>query len=207
MPKALAPVVVRRQGGEALLQIQLQPGQYPVPLMQFAADYVDVRVKPDSVHLVFGKLDEFKGDGPLSYALVVSFPYSQFVRQLYDSIVNPVEPGKPPFKETVEQAQRKTGYPLISSMPTVEGATKQGGARANSAAVFIYDDEACIDFFHLDAFALHMASRGSNDLNATVVMRIVTSPNVLAYFIERVIRAAEDLMGRVPNLRRESSNA
>lgn len=204
VPKALAPVIVRREGTEGILQVQLALDKYPVPPAQLAADYVDVRVEPDSVHLLFGKLDEFKRDDPLIYALVVSFSYSQFVRQLYNSIVNPAEPGKPTFAATVEQAQR--GYPRISDMPRVHGAVKQGGVRANAAAMFVFNDEACIDFFHIDAFALHSASRGANELNATAVMRVVTAPNVLAYFLESVTRAAKEIVRRMPDLAGEVAN-
>lgn len=205
--KAFAPVHVTREVSAkgALLHIQLQQGAYPVPPRQMVADYADAQVVLDAVHLVFGKLDAFDPLGqPLSYALQVSFPYSQFVRQLYRSIIEVMPPNNRPFLETVREAQR--GYQKIESMPKVRGAAKQGHARANAAALFIYDDEACIDFFHLDAFALTQANQGVQDVNVALVVRIVTSPNVLGYFLDAVVRAADEVMRRAPALK-EAANA
>lgn len=206
--KALAPVrVTRDSSGHGALVMQLGPGTYPIPPRQVIADYVSVHVADDAVHIVFGKRDLFDPENAaLSYALDISFPYSQFIRQLYRSVVTPVGPNAAPFRVIVEQAQQTRGYPRIENMPAARSATKQGTARANTGAMYVYDDEACIDFFHLDAFALHLASQGADEVNLQSVVRVVTTPNLLAYFIEQIVRAADEVNRRVPALAKEQAH-
>jgi hypothetical protein len=207
--RALAPVrvVSEPSANGALLRLQIDQDEYPVPPQQISVDYADVKVATDAVHLVFGKLDSFSPEeAPLAYSLDISFPYAQFIRQLYQSVVEPAEPGVPTFLDAVRVAQQSRGYTKITAMPRPRGSLKQGSARANAAAMFVYDDEACLDFFHLDAQALHLATKGLRELKLGLVMRVVTSPNVLAYWVESVVKVAEQLMTQVPTLAKEAAH-
>lgn len=207
--RSLAPVQVRREAtadGGALLHINLSSAEYAVPPRQFVADYAEVKVGADGVHLLFGKLDSFQpNEGTLTASLEVSFPYSRFIQQLYRSIVK--ANGGRPFCETAEAAQRDRGYPNIDAMPQVRASKNQGTIRANAAAMYIYDDEACIDFFFLDAYSLHIATQGAREVNLSAPIRVVTAPNVLAYFVRSVIRGAQEVLARVPSLRKEDADA
>ena len=116
---------------------------YPSP-GQVIADYVSVHVADDAVHVVFVKRDlRTPENAALSYALDISFPYSQFIRQLYRSVVTPVGPNAAPFRVIVEQGIVQTcGYPPDREHAcAARSATKQGTARANTGAMYVLADD------------------------------------------------------------------
>jgi hypothetical protein len=203
---------VEEGGGASILHFQMDTKKYPTPPKQMLADYVMVRAAPDGVHLVFGKFDTFalQTAPTLHYALEILYPYSQFIAQMYQTIIDPHETGQTgerAFLASVEDSVKRGGYEAVDDIPPVTGTSKQGHVRANSSAMFIYDDEACVDFFHLDALSLNLASKGADTVPLGAVIRIIIAPNLLLYFLRRVCSVAQELMERNPSLAREAAHA
>jgi hypothetical protein len=203
-----SPLQVQRTdlgSGVAAIQIKIDPEAQSPPKQAFV-DYVDIKTVADGVKILFGKMDSFAESSSLSYAVEISFPYASFVNQLHKRLIRPQQPGLPLFEESVRAAITKNGYPPIESLPPAKAADKQAHVRANAAALFIFDDDASIDFYHLDAASLTLATAGREIRDFNDAVRVVLAPNLLLYFMGLVSKAAEDLVKRVPELDRGEMN-
>ncbi len=198
-------IQIRKQGGRGTLAIEIPPGEY-APKRVLYVDYAEVQRSVDGVQLKFGKFDPFaqaEHGARLHYAIEVSFPNVQFCNQLYRSIRLPTEPGKPLFTTSLEGAIAKNGYRRIQELPVPRGADKQAFIRANAAMMFVFEDDTSVDFLHLDAMSLHLASKGKPVGDVGDVLRVVMAPNLLLYFLERVKAIAEEMLSATPELEKE----
>lgn len=198
-------IQIRKQAGRGTIAIEIPPGEY-VPKRVLYVDYADVQRSVDGVRLKFGKFDPFaetEQDAKLHYALEVSFPNAQFCNQLYRSIRQPSEPGKPLFTASLEAAITSNGYSRIEKLPVPRGADKQAFIRANAAVMFVFEDDTSVDFLHLDAMSLHLASKGKPVGDVGDVLRVVMAPNLLLYFLERVKTIAQEMLSATPELEKE----
>lgn len=201
-----AIVRIDRDAGAGLLRINLSDDYAPARV--FAVDYVDVHANVDGVGILFGQTSPLQSSAArLHYVIGVTFPNIQFYNQLYRSTLAPSEPGKPLFIDSVKQSIEKNCYSLIEKMPDVSEQidVKLGTGRSNVALMFIFDDEASVDFLHLDAMTLTLAAQGKKIPNAgSDATRFIMAPNVLLYFLNLVEKVALELKSKNPSIDRDT---
>jgi hypothetical protein len=207
-----ALVRLDRDAGAGLLKINISEDY--TPTRTFAVDYCHVSPSLDGIRMLFGKKSPFSTDQVLKFHFLIdiTFPHAAFVNQLYKSLLTPSDPKKPLFGESVKQSVDKNGYAVIEQMPppSVADSTvepKLGSGRGTLALMHIFDDEASVDFLHLDAMTLHMASQGKPiraDKVGQESVRFIMAPNVLQYLLKLVEQVAKDLMQTTPGINRDT---
>jgi hypothetical protein len=173
------------------------------PDVALYADYVHLKQVRDGVQILFGKLHPIS-DSQIQQAVEISFPYRAFINQLYKSVVGP-RPGQPPFRESVQDAIKKFGYAPIGALPEPNDIKRVASFRANLVVMALHEDDAAIDFFHLDATTMQLVQAsvaagpvGQQSLGFKGVMRVVVSPTLLGYFLEMACDLAEKIMAANP---------
>jgi hypothetical protein len=206
-----AVVRFERDAGAHVLRVNLADDY--APSRTFAADYCHVSREVDGIRVLFGKKSPFSTESVprFHYLIEVTLPFAAFYNQLYKSLRVPSEPGKPLFEESLTQSIENNGYDRITTMPEPSKfeevkTDRLGSGRATVALMFVFDDEASVDFLHLDAMTLNMASQGKPIRNEKVgndSVRFVMAPNVLMYFLQLVDKAAQELYKHEPKIDRE----
>jgi hypothetical protein len=180
------------EGGVALsINASVSP-----PQRTMFADYVQVDRTRDGVTLVFGKCDLGPNPSSVRNVLDISFPRRSFLNQLYQSVTETQPHQREPFIATAKRIVGEFGYEPIAEQPALNVTTHAGSIRANAAFFALFEDDAAIDFFHLDAQVLHALSRTGNTSSLRDVkgiIRIVVSPPILDYLLTRCVAVAETL--------------
>lgn len=200
-------VIARQQvGQETILTVELNT-QLAAPERSFFADFLSLRITAEGVSCLFGKRDPMAASR-LRLLLEISFPHRQFHEQLYRSIVEPMQ-GKVAFEESVRNAASRfswvppeaSGTPAAPSTDVLPTDDKYLCTRANAAFIFLHEDDACADFFHLDAATINILLTGGRAPGVLKgIVRVVMSPTLLLRFIEEVKRTAQEIRGRWPDL-------
>jgi len=170
------------------------------PTVAMYADYVALRRVRDGVSILFGKRDPIS-EGVLLQAVEISFPFRPFVNQLVRSVTDP-RPGGLAFKESVILAVEQFGYAPVGEESAPTAIKNVASFRSNFVYMALHEDDAAIDFFHLDAPTMHRAINGP-DLSIAGfkgVMRVVLSPTLLRYFIEKAGVVAKELEASIPGI-------
>ena len=192
------PLVVQQAPGRPdLLQVSINAALAPPEKAMFA-DHVQVERVRDGVRLLFGKLHPTQTD-TCTNAVEVSFPLRPFYNQLFKSIAS-ARPGRLPFNKSAEQAVVRFGYERIASLEPVARFEKVAAFRSNFALMALHEDDAAIDFYHLDASTVQVAAQAvasQQGLPASTgfrgILRIVVSPSVLLFFLEQCVKLAAEL--------------
>lgn len=188
-------IVPQRKGTETTLTIEREDSISPSK--SFFADYVRVEDNLNDVTMIFGKLRPkiFTKTPELRFAIEVSFPHRRFCDQ-FDTLVRQPENEETPFLEAVQQAvgrQLPESTGETDHVPTLTDSKEFGGLRANAAFLYLQDDEACIDFFYLDAATMHGMRRGSGPTRIPGLLRILLTPSVLLTFLNRCTAVATQI--------------
>ena len=158
----------------------------------------------------FGKhvLEAFRAPNAppeLGSLLEITFPFKQFYHQLAKSLETPGPKG--PFIEAVKSEVAKLKYPTnllgavaATTRPVPPPRERIGCARCNAAVMSLYDDDAAIDFFYLDAMTLHSLSQGTRLKELKGVIRVVLTPSVFLRYLTAVAEIAASLVEQVPSL-------
>lgn len=200
-PVRSGPLVIEQgpQGVQVTIEASLAP-----PQKSMFADYVQVERSRDGVNLTFGKRDD---SGTLRNALEVSFPFKSFITQLHESVVNKHPHQTESFMATAVRAVSEFGYERIEQLDKATIGSHAGSIRANAAFFALFEDDAAIDFFHLDAQVLHTitgASKRGLKMASEIrgIVRVVVSPPVLLYLLERCDAVADELQKMLQWVRR-----
>ena len=193
-----SPLVVQPAPGRPdLLQISINQALAPPEKAMFA-DHVQVERVRDGVRLLFGKLHPTQ-PSTCTNAVEVSFPLRPFYNQLYKSVSSD-RSGRLPFYKSAEKAVARFGYERVASLERVSQFDKVAAIRSNFVFMALHEDDAAIDFYHLDASTVQSVvqeavARGALSVPPGFrgVLRIVISPSVLLYFLEQCIKLAEEL--------------
>jgi hypothetical protein len=178
------------------------------PDLAMYADYVQLKRVRDGVQMIFGKVDPLD-ETRLLQAALISFPYRAFVNQLYKSVVDPRPGAQRAFRDSVESAAKQFGYTSVAEMPGVTEIKQVGAFRSNFVAMALQEDDAAIDFFHLDAATMQAAvqmavaaagGRRELPLQFKGVMRVVMSPTLLRYFIETACNLTKEIVAATPGI-------
>lgn len=194
-------IVPHKRAGETTLTIEREDS-IP-PNKSFFADFVHVEDNLNDVTMIFGKLrPKMFADGEqLRFAIEVSFPHGHFCEQ-FDDLIREGQDGQPSFLESLNGAlagrllERKP-----ATMPKFPSDNKEfGGVRANAAFLYLQDEEACIDFFYLDAATMHGMRNGSGPTRIPGLLRVLLTPAILLLFLNRCIVVAEEIRSSTKNL-------
>ncbi len=195
-----AIVVKTAPGRPDLVQVSIDAALAPPERAMFA-DHVQVENVRDGVRMLFGKLHPTKPN-LCSAAVEVSFPPRSFVSHLCRS----VEASRPEgsFHEVVEKAAKRFGYGRIDSLGRAEFDRVQA-FRSNFVYMALHDDDAAIDFFHLDAATMQLALQGAAQGGHIApdfrgILRIVVSPALLLYFLDACVHLGQELKTANPEL-------
>jgi len=176
------------------------------PDVAMYADYVALSRVNDGVRLLFGKMHPLD-EGEIFQAAEISFPYRAFVNQLSKSVNDPREGGQSPFRESVVDAVARFGYPVVKDLAVPKSIKQLGAFRSNFVFMALNEDDGAIDFFHVDAATMGRAlqaaagARGGEPIAGFKgVMRIVLSPALMLYFIEKASLLAADLEASIPGI-------
>lgn len=186
------PLVIepRSAGGVSVtIEASLAP-----PQRSMYADHVEVARSRDGVTMVFGKADEADS---IRNGVEVSFPFKSFIDQLITSVVTQLPHQTEPFIETAKKSLAKFGYQPITELSRRK-IDKAASIRSNAAFFALHEDDAAIDFFHLDAQVLHALSgalRQGFQLRNEIkgIVRIIVSPPVLVYLLQQCVNLATDV--------------
>lgn len=194
-------VIERVAGRPDLVHVSVDAALAPPEKAMFV-DYVQVGKARDGVRILFGKLHPSRA-GVCTGALEVSFPLRQFVNQLHKSVEGARPTGT--FHQTVEEVVKKYGYERIASLDPVD-IDKASAIRSNFVFMALHEDDAAIDFFHLDASTMQVAlqsaaSRGTAPATGFKgVIRVIASPTLLLYFLDECLKIAVSLKQENPAL-------
>jgi hypothetical protein len=191
-PVRSGPLVIEH--GAHGVQVTMEAALAP-PAKSMFADHVQVERSRDGVNLLFGKRDD---SNALRSVLEVSFPFKSFITQLHDSVIKQLPHQTEPFIATARRALAEFGYEKIEKLDKLPIGSHAGSIRANAAFFALFEDDAAVDFFHLDAQVLHMLSSESTRGRKVAseirgIVRVVLSPPVLLYLLERCDVVAEEL--------------
>jgi hypothetical protein len=198
------PLVVERAPGRPdLFKIDVNFAM-AAPELAMYADYVHVKRVRDGVEILFGKVHPFDSTR-VEQAIDISFPYRPFVTQLVKSAESERGGGHRPFKESVQEAIARFGYNKIEKLEEPREMKSFSAFRSNFVYMALHEDDAAIDFYHLDAATMQMAQaaaattgRGSAGIKG--VIRVVVSPTLLLYFLKLASTIAEELIRTVPSI-------
>lgn len=196
--------LARTPEGQLVVNIEALPDI--IPEKSFYADAVVVATARDGMTICFGKLEPAflsGGASRLAAVLELSFPHKSFYNQLYKSVVSELEPGRLPFRASVDATCAKLNLADDAATPaklTGTDSTKTAAFRVNAAIMSLHDDDAAVDFFYLDAIALRALSMGAPLPELHGIVRVVLSPFMLKQFLDRCIEEAEQLPERIPDL-------
>jgi len=201
-----SPLIIERvQGRPDMITVGINVAM-AAPDVAMYADYVHLRKVRDGVQVIFGKTHPLV-EGEIVQAADISFPFRAFVNQLYKS-VNSVRPGgQPSFKESVDQAAKRFGYEKIDGLAEPKQMKQVTAFRSNFVAMALQEDDAAIDFHHLDAATMQAALQAvaANAGQAPLlgfkgVLRVVVSPSLLLYFLETACKTAEEIKAATPGI-------
>ena len=200
-PVQSMPLVVERAPGRPDLMKISMNFAIAAPDLAMYADYAQVLRVRDGVQILFGKLHPLDFT-KLEQAIDISFPYLPFVNQLYKSVVIERDGGQKPFIESVQENVSKFGYVEIEQLEVPKEISRLKSFRSNFAHMALYEDDAAIDFFHLDAATMQMiqataASTGQGTAGVKGVIRVVISPTLLLYFLKHSTTVAQELIQTV----------
>lgn len=168
------------------------------PQRTMFADYVQCDRCRDGVSLVFGKCDVGPEPRSVRNVLEISFPKRSFLNQLYRSVAERQLEQTESFIQTAARVLKEFDYEKISSLPVLPPSSQAGSIRANAAFFALYEDDAAIDFFHLDAAVLRGLAQ-TQDLRLIQglkgLIRIIVSPPILDYLMTRCAAVAAELEG------------
>lgn len=189
-------IVAQKRGGETTLSIEREDSISPNK--SFFADYFHVENNRNDVTMIFGKLRPkmFAAGSELRFVIEVSFPHARFCEQFDELIREPSQDGQPGFLEAARTAL--AGRAIVeesdSTPPKFPSGNREfGGLRANAAFLYLQDDEACIDFFYLDAATMHGMRNGSGTSRLPGLLRVLLTPAVLLSFLNRCGQVAEQI--------------
>lgn len=190
-------VPLRREGK---LTLTIERRDITAPSRAFFADYIDVTNTSNDVSMMFGKLRPKmfwpdKEKPQLRYVIEVSFPHAPFCEQ-FDELIRTSQEGQQTFLEavTLSVGSRATANKVADPTPDLPANGQEfGGLRANTAYLYLQDDEACIDFFYLDAATMHSMRAGSGPAPIPGLLRILLTPAVLFSFLRRSADVAKEI--------------
>ena len=201
-----APLLVRPTPGRPdLVQLSLNVAM-AAPDVALFADYVDVSRGQDGMRILFGKMHPLK-PGTCIQAVEISFPFHPFVSQLVKTSIVDSNPGDTTFQRKVEAAIEPFGYVPIENLEAPKEIMQLVAFRSNLTNMALHDDDAAVDFYHLDAATMHAvmtAAAGTGQAPTAGfkgVMRIVVSPMLLAYFLKKCAVFADELTSEIPRLK------
>lgn len=194
-------VVVQHPTAQSVtFSLRLDPARTQVRV--FFADYTQVESGRDGVRIIFGKLNSFNPN-KLHQALEVSFPFRRFYNQLFHSItsVRERQNGRS-FRDEVADSVEMQGLERITELPAVTEAERLTSMRANFTVVAMFEDDTALDLVHLDAASLNAIAKKNSMENIDLggLTRVVMSPSLLLYFMDKVIPLAGRLRDMFPNI-------
>jgi hypothetical protein len=194
-PSALT--IERSTGRPDLLHIGIN-ATLAAPHQMMYVDHVEVRRVRDGVRMLFGKLHPNRQDVCVR-GLEVSVPMRTFVNHVYKSFTREGPGGS--FHRLVAKAVEQFRYERIAKLETTEFREAVAAIRSNFVFMALHEDDAAIDFFHLDAATLQSVLQGGpvpEDFRGLI--RVAVSPPLLLYFLDECAKVAEDLKRENPQL-------
>jgi hypothetical protein len=194
-------IIPQRKGNEVVLTIRREIG---APARSVYVDYVSVTTSSGDVSLIFGKLRPklFSPESArptLRFLIEVSFPKIRFCEQ-FDALVREPQDGQPPFFESLERSVGSFPVQDITKLPTPEltgNGQEYAGIRANTAYFYLQDEEACLDFFYLDAATVHsMRDKGAGPAPIPGLLRVILTPPMLLSLLRQCRVVAAELAGK-----------
>ena len=156
--------VINPTGASDMLGVGLDLSRARVPDRRYAADACSIARAHGSVKLMFGQ-DRVDGEGWRTLLVVGMSDAAIF------QILRSVAEMKNPTLEQIVAAANLQAEPLSERVSEPEQPNQAVSLIANLATIAIAGTEACIDFYHLSAFAVG-ALRGANKTAVDPVVRV-----------------------------------
>lgn len=178
------PMNILSDNSEGADEIGLDITKAPVPTRRYAADFCSVREDKGEMRIVFAQYGFDEDD--IESALIIrmsSTAVKQFVNSLsgmgkdLSELINPLNISEEALSENVPRPNQ------IANM------------MANICSVAVAGQEACLDFYHISAFAIRKVEGGSSEMEVEPVVRVDMRASLFVGFARRAIQIVEKRLG------------
>jgi hypothetical protein len=152
----------------------------PVPTRRYAADFCSVREDKGELRIIFGQYGFDESD--IQSALIIRMSATA-VRQFANSL-----------SEMGTDLSDLTGPLNIIEEALSDNVPKpnqMANMMANICSVAVAGQEACLDFYHMSAFAIRKVEGGSSEMEVEPVVRVDMRSSLFVAFARRAIQIAK----------------
>jgi hypothetical protein len=168
----------------AMLEIGIDYGQAPLPLVHYDADYCNVVQGRTGVILIFGKLKA--GSCDLRTKIEITFSDEQFFRQLWGT-----------SRDLHETVRKQTANQRLAAIDPVGDTDKVQCLHSNNVYMALMGGEAVLDFYYISPGDIHLVRMKKRaEVALEPVVRVVVSTPLLADFLDKCESFVERLRAR-----------